>query len=215
MTTMTRISLFISLFASVSLCSCINLKYPSGSKLTKTAGFDQQSPLRILVLPFKIEGRPGSDVQNAYADDISATLLSLGHQTIDRTFVSGAAQELGIDIRNGIPDKDIIPIAKKVNADAVFLGTVEYFFLPAEEINTPASVNSRTDSSGKIKNIDVRGSSSEFHGEHYAEHSISARIVSVKDGSTLVSSFIPCDYRFGTLNSLLASIMNDQLPQKK
>jgi hypothetical protein len=149
--------------------------------------------MSVLVLPVTAIGNPDIQTMPNYSDEISAVFLRAGYKLIDRSAVASQAKGLRINLSKGVEDKDIKPLADALGVDAIFLGALTYHYVPGESGTKPATFNSVTDSTGKVRTIEAEGESSYNRSGYYTITSMSVRLVDAHSMTTIMTGYAePC-----------------------
>ena len=178
--------------------------------ITSSRSLDPGKQLKVLVLPVTTNGNPTVATLPNYSDDISTALIESGFHVIDRIAAEEEAANLGLDLRAGIADKDVKALAAALNVDAVMLASIAYAFQPAESGTTPYVMNTVTDSTGKIRNVSVKGAGEYQRSERYVMTSMSARMIDARTMQTLMSAYAVPAYGKG-VNTWMVEMLREKL----
>jgi hypothetical protein len=138
-------------------------------------------------------GNPNTQTMPTYSDEISAVFLRAGYRVIDRSAVASQAKGMNINLVKGVDDKDIKPLAQALGVDAIFLGSLTYNYVPGESGTKPATFNSVTDSTGKVRTVEAEGESKYNRDSYYAITSMSARLIDARSMTTIMTGYAePC-----------------------
>ena len=181
--------------------------------LSASPSFNSKQSLTLLILPVTANGNPNVHSLPNYSDDITTPFLEAGFKIVDRSAADAAASKLGLNLAEGIEEKNVKSLAAALNVDAVLLSSVAYTFIPAESGVTPSSYNKVTDSTGKVREVSAQGPGEYSRSEHYVISSLSSRLIEAKNMTTLLTAYIePCNGK--EVNTQLVAMLREKLTAK-
>ena len=182
------------------------------SYLSTSSDFDRHHALMLLTLPVETYGNPIIHSLPNFSDNFATPFLEAGFKIIDRSATPSEASRLGLDLDKRIEEKNVANLASALHVDAVFLSSVAYTFVPAESGVIPSSYSNVADSTGKGREISAKGPEEYNRGERYVMTSLSARLIDVKNMTTLLSAYVePCGQ---SLNFILVNMLREKLSGK-
>lgn len=176
------------------------------TRLTKSSNFNSSWSMKIIALPFTVQGNPEIQTDQTATNEIMSSLMSRGFTVVDPYFTSAQATSLGIDIHKEMSPSDINKLATALGAKAILLGTVSYDYQPEAQWTDPISITTDTNSHGRKIGTSVSGGGSHHVTGHYFPSSMVARLVSAQDCEVLVSATVNNDSRFSMAEEMAAAI---------
>jgi hypothetical protein len=181
--------------------------------LTASHDFKKSQSLTLLILPVTTNGNPNIHVLPNLSDDFATPFMEAGYKVVDRSAAQSEAIKLGLDLDKGIEDKNVPALALSLHVDAILLSSAAYTFIPAESGIIPSTYNKVADSTGKVREVSVKGPEEYNRSEHYSLTSLSARLIDARNMSTMLSAYIePCGGK--SVNARLVEMLQEKLSGK-
>lgn len=131
-----------ALLLLLSLASCSTSKPGSSARVTLSSDYPYDRPLRVLLVPVKVEGKPGMTTDMAATDAFAQRLLELGYKVIDWGQATSRAKDLGLSLSEFASEEDVMRVARQIGVDAVAKGRFTFGYSPG-----------RAESGVKIENV--------------------------------------------------------------
>lgn len=188
-----------ALLLLVTLSSCSLSKPGSNARVTLSSDYPYDRPLRVLLVPVKVEGKPGMAIDLAATDAFAQRLLELGYKVIDWGQATSRAKELGLPLSENASDNDVMHMAREIGVNAVAKGRFTFGYIPGR---SESGVKIENVSRTEIKNgthrkdtVIIREDiptnySYSTEGSYYAA-SQSLNIISVPSGEIWLTAMVP------------------------
>jgi hypothetical protein len=160
------------------------------AKVTVSPNYQKGVPMRVLVLPFAVDGNPDMLINDSYTELLSGTLMQCGLTPIDAHSAAMNAGMSGADFRNIYTADNMAKVVAASKADIIMQGSVTYDFAPPTSGTTPESMQKDRNDSTHHTTTTYTGATSYATGGYFAEKSMSLRISDAHSGMVLVSEYL-------------------------
>lgn len=199
----------------VLLVSC-GTSYKPGdrARVSMSADYPRGQTLAVLLLPVKVDGKPGVTTDLATTDAFTQRLLELGMRVIDWGQATSRAKELGLMVNQDATEEEVMRIARELGVSAVAKGRSTYGYTPARsESGTKIETLTRREIKNGTHRKDTVTISEEVptgysysFGDSYYPMSQSLTIVSVPNGEVLLSGSVDQDPDYDMTDELAMGI---------
>jgi hypothetical protein len=176
------------LLSAVLYCGCMQASNPT--RISTSAALQKGKPLRVLILPFQLDGNPDDRFTNSFSEMFSAALLDCGMTPVDLNTAILKAGLQGIPIDSVYSGSTLSRLSTAVNAEAFLQGTITYEFVPASSGTSPSTMEKYRNDSTKKSSVVITGESNYSKGSYYAQRAMSLRLIDIRSGDILMSAFL-------------------------